>query len=161
MTASYDYGPCFATVRIDDDDGLNHAFVQSLQQYSNQVGSIVSFTQGSLIKYVKGELKIGAKVSARNNALGLAAIGLDIFHCGIHSTVHERYKVIYDATPDMFLLSCSRFADTRRGFTRFGRMVIKVRRLIFLLLHRPREVPKRWGLFYRQQLGPFFSRSSQ
>jgi hypothetical protein len=53
---SYNYHESFATVRIDDDDGLNKCFVEKLQQYSENLGSIVSFTEGTLVKYEKGRL---------------------------------------------------------------------------------------------------------
>jgi hypothetical protein len=77
-----------ATVRLDDDDGLNKCFVEKLQQYSKNVGSIVSFTEGVLVKYVKGRVVMGEKVSEKNSALGLVGIGVKIYSCGRHS---DRY----------------------------------------------------------------------
>jgi hypothetical protein len=152
-TSSYNYENSFATVRIDDDDGLNNCFVEKLQEYSKDVGSIVSFTEGTLVKYAKGRVVMGEKVSAKNSALGLTGIGIKIYSTGRHSDIDTRYNVIYDSTPDMFLLCCSPFADTKRGFTALGRILVKFRRLLFLVCHRPREVPGECAEFIRKRLG--------
>lgn len=151
---SYNYDDSFATVRIDDDDGLNECFVEKLQQYSNNVGSIVCFTEGTLVKYVKGRLMMGEKISEKNNAQGLVGIGLAIYNSGRHSDIDTRYNVIYDHTPDMFLLTCSPFTDTKRGFTGLERILGKVKRLLFLIFNQPREVPKECAAFIRKRL-PF------
>jgi hypothetical protein len=139
---SYNYVSSFATVRLDDDDGLNKCFVERLQRYSKETGSIVCFTEGTLVKYVKGRLVTGEKVSEMNNAQGLVGIGVNIYSCGGHSDINARYNVIYDSAPDMFLLNCSPFADTKRGFTVWDRIVVKFNRIFFLLGTRPSEVPR-------------------
>jgi hypothetical protein len=152
QTSSYNYDKPFATVRIDDDDGLNEYFVEKLQQYSNQVGSIVCFTEGRLAKYVKDKVLIGKRISEKNNAQGLAGIGFNIYSSGRHSDIDTRYHVIYDPSPDMFILTCSPFTDTKRGFTRFDRILGRVRRLFFLLSSRPGEVPKEISRFIRKRI---------
>jgi hypothetical protein len=139
---TYNYEISYATVRLDDDDGLNNCFVERLQQYIKKVGSIVCFTEGTLVKYEKGRVVRGEKVSELNNAQGLAGIGVKIYSCGRHSDINERYDVIYDSTPDMFLINCSPFADTKRGFTAWNRIWVKINRILFLLSTRPSEVPK-------------------
>lgn len=149
---SYNYDNSFATVRIDDDDGLNKCFVEKLQQYSKDVGSIVCFTEGTLVKYVKGRVVMGEKVSEKNNAQGLVGIGVKIYSCGSHSDIDTRYNVIYDSTPDMFLLTCSPFTDTKRGFTALDRFLSKFKRLLFLICHRPREVPRECAAFIQKRL---------
>jgi hypothetical protein len=149
---SYNYGDSFATVRIDDDDGLNKCFVKKLQQYSKNIGSIVSFTEGTLVKYAKGHMVMGEKITAKNNALGLTGIGVKIYNCGRHSDIDARYNVIYDSTPDMFFLTCSRFTDTKRGFTALGRIIVKFKRLLFLTINRPREVPRECAAFIQKRL---------
>jgi hypothetical protein len=158
--SSYNYDNSFATVRLDDDDGLNNCFVEKLQQYSKNVGSIVNFTEGTLVKYVKGRVLMGEKVSEKNNAQGLAGIGVKIYSCGRHSDIDTRYNVIYDSTPDMFALTCSAFTDTNRAFTAFGRILIKLKRLFFLILHRPREVPGECAEFIRKRLQKFFPKQN-
>lgn len=149
---SYNYDNSFATVRIDDDDGLNNYFVEKLQQYSENVGSIVCFTEGTLVKYFKGRVVEGEKISEKNNAQGLVGIGVKIYSCGKHSDVDKRYNVIYDSTPDMFHMTCSPFTDTKRGFTALERIFNKFRRLLFLMYHRPREVPRECATFIRKRL---------
>lgn len=141
----YDYEDLYATVRLDDDDGLNSCFVETLQGYSGYAGSIVSFTEGRRAKVSKGRVIVGEKLSERNCALGLSGIGLKIYRCGRHSDLHTRYNVIYDATPNMYLLGCSPFTDTERGFTPQGRLMVKCRRILWLLLTHPHEVPKEFG----------------
>jgi hypothetical protein len=137
----YRYDSSFATVRLDDDDGINRGYVLKLQRYSQEVGSIVCFTEGKLVKMVNGHVVTGKKVSILNNAQGLAGIGIDIYNCGGHSDIHTKYNVISDSTPDMFLLNCSPFADTKRGFTALERIAVKIRRIGFLLYSRPSDVP--------------------
>jgi|GEM_PF-6140560 len=149
---SYNYGNSFATVRLDDDDGLSKCFVEKLQQYSKNVGSIICFTEGTLVKYAKGRVVMGEKVSEKNNAQGLAGIGVKIYGCGRHSDIDTRYNVIYDSTPNMFLLTSSPFTDTKRAFTAWGRVLIKFKRLLFLTFHRPREVPSECAAFIRKRL---------
>lgn len=149
---SYNYDNSFATVRIDDDDGLNNCFVEKLQQYSKNVGSIVCFTEGTLVKYVKGRVVMGEKISRMNYALGMAGIGVKIYSCGRHSDIDTRYDVIYDSTPDMFLLTCSPFTDTKRGFTALERILVKFKRLLFLIFYRPSEVPRECASFIRKRL---------
>lgn len=140
-TSCYEYGDSFATVRLDDDDGLNACFVEKLQQYSENQGDVVCFNEGRLTKWEKGRVVVGQKVTEKNNAQGLTGIGLNIYSTGRHSDIDDRYRVIYDSSPDMFLLTCSQFTDTMRGFTAFDRILSKLKRLVFLMLHSPREVP--------------------
>jgi hypothetical protein len=149
---SYDYGSSFATVRIDDDDGLNNFYVDKLQQYSKNIGSIISFTEGVLVKRVKECLVKGEKVSEKNIALGMAGIGIKIYNLGSHTTINEKYNVIYDSTPNMFYLNCSPFTDTNRGFTALDRNFGKFKRLIFLIFNHPREVPGVCIEFLRKRL---------
>lgn len=147
-----DYGDSFATVRIDDDDGVSLSFVEKLQQYSSSVGSIVSFTEGALVGCANGRMIVGDAVSQKNSALGLSGIGVKIYSCGRHSDIHARYNVIYDSTPGMYFLCCSPFADTQRGFTPFERVLAKFRRLLFLILHRPTEARRECAQFVRKRL---------
>jgi len=149
-TQSYDYGESFATVRLDDDDGVGSAFVENLQQYSASRGTIICFTEGRLVKYSDDKVVRGEAVSERNNAQGLTAVGLNIYNCGRHSDIDSRYPVVYDSTAEMYLLCCSPYADTQRGFTSLDRAAAKVRRLVFLVGHRPTEA--------RDEVFNFFAR---
>jgi hypothetical protein len=137
---TYGYESPFATVRLDDDDGLNSRFIERLERYAANAGSIVSFTDGRLVKLDKDRVIVGEKTSERNNAQGLAGIELRIYGCGRHSDIQTRYNVIYDSTPDMYLLGCSTFTDTGRGFTSLERIAGKGRRLLWLMVTRPGEL---------------------
>jgi hypothetical protein len=149
---SYNYDKSFATVRIDDDDGLNNRYVEKLQQYAEYIGSIVSFTEGTLVKYVQGRVIMGEKFSEKNIALGMAGIGIKIYNLGRHTTINDNYNVIYDDTPDMSLMTCSPFTDTKRGFTALERNLGKFKRLLFLIFNHPREVPGACAQFIRKRL---------
>jgi len=133
-TSSYDYEKPFATVRIDDDDALSPLFAEKLQKYEKNVGSVINFTDGRLAKYIHGKLKIGKKISEKNNAQGLAGIGINIYACGRHSDINERYNVIYDYSPEMFLLMCSNYTDTKRGFTFLERNIERVKYLLNMII---------------------------
>jgi hypothetical protein len=149
---TYDFGESFATVRLDDDDGLDSSFVAKVQGYSQEVGSIVNFTEGCFVTPNDGRMVVGEKISERNTALGLTGIGLRIYLTGSHTDIHTRYNVIYDDSPEMFYLCCSPFTDTQRGFTPTGRLISKFRRLLFLTSHRPSEARREFFRFFRKRL---------
>lgn len=138
---SFEYKAPFATVRLDDDDGVNKYFVEKVQQYAANHGSIVSFTDGRKVKCIDGRLVPGAAVSEKNNAQGMVGIGVRIYNCGSHTDMNARYNVIYDSTPEMYFVDCSPFADTKRAFTPLGRVLVKLQRIFFLALNRPGELP--------------------
>ena len=106
----------YCTVRLDDDDGLNKNFVEMLQKYKDITREIISFPKGKKCTILNDKIIYGENVEKRNIALGLCAIDMDIYKCGSHATVNHRFKVTYDMTPDMYLLNCSEFCDTKRKF---------------------------------------------
>jgi hypothetical protein len=53
-------------------------------------------------------------INQKNLALGLTAIGFNIYKAGHHMKVHEKHRVIYDNMPDAFFLSCSEMSNTQR-----------------------------------------------
>ena len=113
----YQFGNHYATVRLDDDDGLSTNYVELLQQYADKDQHIVSFPLGYRYKIQSNSIVKSDRVCDINNiALGLAAINRNIFRCGNHSNVHRENQVIYDRTPDMYLLFCSKHCDTKRKF---------------------------------------------
>lgn len=101
------------TIRIDDDDGLSHDYLEKLSQYKK---GVVSFPRGVKFKLEDNKIIAGEKVRQKNIALGLARINGNIYACGNHTRVHEKYEVTYDESPDMYLLCCSDFCDTKRKF---------------------------------------------
>ena len=113
-TISFDSTYC--TIRLDDDDGLSPNFIENLQKYKNKHGTIISYPNGKYVTIENNELVMGKEISKRNNAQGLCAIGMNIYACGNHANVAERFKVIYDNTPNMYLLNSSIHCDSARSF---------------------------------------------
>jgi hypothetical protein len=149
---NYAYQSPFATVRLDDDDGLNKEYVAKVQKYSNHVGGIISFTDGLKVQCIGRKIVYGDKMSEKNNAQGMVGIEVKVYSCGRHTDMDSRYKVIYDATPDMYLIDCSPFTDTKRAFTGFGRVWVKLSRLAFLAFNRPSEFPAEFAAPFKKLL---------
>ena len=109
----------YCTVRLDDDDGLNKDFVESLNKY-NYVSNntLITHPFGQLVKLENGELVYGRKIdkSKKPPAQGLAAVGMDVYKCGSHGKIQDKYNVIIDKKPDMFVMSCDEHCDTKRIF---------------------------------------------
>lgn len=118
-TNLYEYGSEYATIRIDDDDALHPSFVErinSIYQKSNAV-EIVSFPNG--IKIKRGGSEIFAErnlFSMKKIALGLAMFNGNIYCAGSHTQIDQRYEVLYDYTPGMYLVYSSGVCDTGRKF---------------------------------------------
>lgn len=106
----------YCTVRLDDDDGLDKNFVKTLQKYKDKTKEIISFPLGKKCTISNNKIIYGKNVNIKNTALGLCAIDMNIYDCGNHTKVHNKFKVTYDMTPDMYLLNCSEFCDTQRRF---------------------------------------------
>ena len=106
----------FTTMRLDDDDGLFPNFLERLNQYVDQRGKIVSFPVGRRYCLEDGNVKLGTRIKLETPAVGLTAIGFDIFTSGGHDTVREKYQVIEDDTCEMYWLCCSDVCDTKRVF---------------------------------------------
>lgn len=108
----------FATVRLDDDDALAPHYPDVLSKYSNLApGTIVSFPNGRLYKESRcGNIVVSKPVEKKNAPLGLARINDDVY-CGNSRILSNLgYSVVYDNTPDMFLLCCGDTTDNRRKF---------------------------------------------
>jgi len=116
----------FATVRLDDDDGLSPLYCQALARYAAAFRAnrrepfIVSFVRGRQVQ-VDVEPRGNAawftqtgSVSHPSNAFGMAMVGGDVYAAGNHSTVRERYPIYFDETPDMWLAACNDSCDTGR-----------------------------------------------
>ena len=57
--------------------------------------------------------------------MGLAAINKVIYNCGDHGNISAQYNVIYNNTPDVYLLCCSPYCDTKRTLTKSIPLVIR------------------------------------
>jgi len=111
----------FATLRLDDDDGISSCFLEELNQYEDKQNSIITFSRGKKYKLVDNEIIIcPIGVKWRNIALGLTAIGFNIFNAGNHGHIDKNkvFNVIENEKPDMYLLGCSEFCDGKRDFNR-------------------------------------------
>jgi hypothetical protein len=104
----------FTTIRLDDDDGLNPGFLKMLNKYESERGAIISAPHGQMFRLSNGEIQMRKSIFMENIALGLAAVGFNIYKAGHHMKVHEKHKVIYDNMPKAFFLSCSEMSNTRR-----------------------------------------------
>jgi len=107
----------YCTLRLDDDDALNPTFIEKLQKYKNQNNSIISFPRGQKITIKNNEIIYGDKTNIKKIAIGLCGIGMNIYNCGDHTKVDQKYNIIYDNTPNMYLIYCSKNTDTSREFT--------------------------------------------
>lgn len=119
----------FATVRIDDDDGVSSDYVSALSNYLTESlsGHLISFSYG-LECYVKDcgkDFEHPRHLYFPKNAQGLAYINaydsengfsedktIHVFNTGNHTTVDERFPVIIDARRPMFFRTLSRFNDS-------------------------------------------------
>lgn len=41
---------------------------------------------------------------------------MNIHDCGDHTKVDQKFNITYDMIPNMYLLNCSKFCDTKRIF---------------------------------------------
>ena len=106
-------GP-YCTVRLDDDDGLNPHFFYNLQKYRHLNGCIISHSHGLKFRLKNGAVELGSPIVYKNIALGLCAIGKNIYDCGHHVKMEETHKVIVDETPNMYYLCYSELCDSKR-----------------------------------------------
>ena len=111
--SQFDYGKRYATVRLDDDDGLDKKYVSVLMAYRNKLGSIISFPMGRLISINKNKLLLGIRCNKKLLALGLAGINMNIYATGDHTLIDRKYKVVYCMVPDMYYYFQSLWTDSR------------------------------------------------
>jgi hypothetical protein len=106
----------YTTIRIDDDDGLSENFLEELNKYSGQSGKIITAPNGIKFTIRDNEIVFGEKYYSECLALGLTAIGFDIYGAGDHTAINEIFKIIVDDNMS-YKLCCSDFCDTRREFS--------------------------------------------
>ena len=106
----------YATVRLDDDDGLCLNFLEALSFHKEKKGKAISFPNGIEFKMVEGEVVFGKKINYKKIALGLAGININIFRAGNHIDADEKYPVVYDEMPGAYSLCCSEHSDSKRDW---------------------------------------------
>jgi hypothetical protein len=107
----------YTSMRLDDDDGLCSQFLENINKYSDQKNKIISFPNGIRYTINNNKILFGSKIILPKLALGLTAIGFNIYTAGDHRKVDEKYEVIYDNTNDSYFVCCSEFCDTKRKFS--------------------------------------------
>jgi len=106
----------YCTMRIDDDDGLSPTFLENL--YNNyrdeENNTVISYVNGRKFTIDNDKIIYGNTLKYKKIALGLCVIGNNIYSCGCHSYLDKEYNVVYNETPEMYMLNCSEFCDTKR-----------------------------------------------
>jgi hypothetical protein len=106
----------YVTLRLDDDDGLNRDFLKKLDTYSVNKGEIVTFPNGRFFTMENNSVILGNQLRRPFVAIGLAAIGFNIYSAGDHNRVGDKYKIIVDESLDYYSVCCSEYCDTKRKF---------------------------------------------
>ncbi|MAD52445.1 glycosyltransferase [Idiomarina sp. UBA3162] len=125
----------YSTVRLDDDDILHRRFERRLRFYTAKINLnyMVTFSQGYeafLDKQRQYELSQAIELYYPKIALGLAQVGfysaeknsvigknIHVYQTGKHTTVNQRYNLIEDTTPHMFVRVSYDLQDTQaEGF---------------------------------------------
>jgi hypothetical protein len=116
---NYDYEEYYATVRLDDDDGLNVHYIDRLNKiYEKSEGNeVVSFPVGRRYTYYNNKFFVENQWLRRpKTALGLAKFNGNIHAFGNHTLIDKENKMIYDNTKNMYLVYASEICDTKRKF---------------------------------------------
>lgn len=114
-----DYEKEYATVRLDDDDGLNLLFIDKLKEiYKNSnKEEVVSFYKGRKITKHNNQIIVeNDEFIYKKIAAGLCKFNGNIYSCGNHTEIDQKYEVIYDDSENMFFIWSSEYCDTKRKF---------------------------------------------
>ena len=106
----------YATIRLDDDDGLCSNFLELINYYQDEKNTIISFPNGIRYTIQDNKILFGAHMKYKLSATGLCAIGMNIYLCGDHTLIDKKYNVIYDNFTDAYYVCCSIYCDTGRKF---------------------------------------------
>jgi hypothetical protein len=119
----YDYGDEYSTVRLDDDDGLSPLFVEKINQIykKNKEYKIVSFPKGLKVTNIGEKLYVEKEdFYYKKIALGLTMFNGNIYLSGNHTKIDESFNILYDETPNMYLIFSSENCDTKRKFNKYN-----------------------------------------
>lgn len=123
----------YATVRLDDDDVLHRNFERRLRFYTAKInmGYMVTFSQGHEAFMEAGgnhKLTEAIELYYPKIALGLSLISFysverakvigkntHVYQTGKHTTVNQRYSLIEDTTPNMYVRISYDMQDTQAG----------------------------------------------
>jgi len=106
----------YATVRLDDDDGINHNLFKHLQQYDKKTltDKFISFPLGQKFTIKNDKIILGSKHNEKKIALGLTRINNYVYR-GEHNKIHDS-RIIFDYLPDSYYLFCDSSTYTNRRF---------------------------------------------
>jgi len=123
----------YSTVRLDDDDGIHKDFLLNLNKYENKKNVIISYPKGVLFTIIRGKIINLVPVNNPNNAQGLTALGMNIYLCGDHSKVSEKYNVIYDDLDKAYYICKSKYSDSKMLYFRYLKYILCL--LILIIIH--------------------------
>lgn len=108
----------YTTIRLDDDDdGLNNRFIETLNNYNynDMKNKILSFPKGKKFK-VDNNIIFGNNIKYLNIALGLTAFNMNIYKCGDHTKINDKYDVIYNNDiEEAYYVCCSEYCDKKKN----------------------------------------------
>jgi len=106
----------YATMRLDDDDGINHNLFRHLQKYDKKklTGKFISFPLGQKFTIIKDKVIRGSKHNEKKIALGLTRINHYVYKCA-HNKISD-HRIIFDYLKDSYLLCCGKGTYTKREF---------------------------------------------
>lgn len=107
----------YISMRLDDDDGLCPNFLSTVMKYKDKSKHIISLPNGINVTLKDNQVIYGSKIINKNIALGLSAVNMNIYNCGAHTMVNNKYPVIYDYLNESYYLFCSNQTDSKRKFT--------------------------------------------
>ena len=107
----------YCTIRLDDDDGLCKNFIQILNENKefHEENVIVTFLWGIRFSIKENQVIYRCKRRQRYIGCGLTGIGMNIYNCGNHATIGERYKAIpIEEMRDIYMICTGNWCDSKR-----------------------------------------------
>lgn len=106
----------YISVRLDDDDGLHHTYFSLVNETFNNNYDINICGSKSSLLLSKNNQDIYYNFNYKKYLIscGLAAKNCNIFNCGNHATIHERYKCLELKQKNLCLMSCGDHTITNR-----------------------------------------------
>ena len=106
----------YTTSRLDDDDELANNFISTLNTYNNVNNiQVISFPLGrDFILDSNLQIIYRKTVFIKNIAIGLTAFNMNIYLCGNHSQIHNKYLTYYNSNIPMYSVCCSEYCDSKR-----------------------------------------------
>lgn len=106
----------YATMRLDDDDGININLFKKLQTYDNSIynNKYITFPLGQRCTIKNNKIVLGSKYNSPKIALGLTRINNYVYRTR-HSKIPNN-NLIIDNFPNSYLLYCGNATHSKRKF---------------------------------------------